>query len=199
MASSSASNFQDPFVKLFGSVARVRILRLFLFNPKKIFTEADAAARAHITGPEARRELRILGEAGCVRKLSGTPARYNADVRFPFLLPLRDMLLNAPLQGNDVYTRVRSVGTVKLVVLSGIFTDNTETHLDILIVGDRIVERKLEAAIKLLEADIGTELQFTTLTTEEFMYRQTVSDRLLRDVFDYPHKIIFDKLDIGLK
>jgi len=199
MASVSASNFQDPFVKLFGSVARVRILRLFLFNPKKIFTEADAAARAHIVGPEARRELRILGEAGCVRKLSGTPARYSADARCPFLLSLREMLLNAPLQGNDVYARVRGTGTIKLVVLSGIFTDNTETHLDLLIVGDRIHERKLQTAIQLLEADIGTELQFTALTTEEFMYRQTVSDRLLRDVFDYPHKIVFDKLDIGLK
>ena len=186
-------------MKLFGSVARVRILRLFLFNPKKIFTEADAAARAHIVGPEARRELRILGEAGCVRKLSGTPARYSADARCPFLLSLREMLLNAPLQGNDVYARVRGTGTIKLVVLSGIFTDNTETHLDLLIVGDRIHERKLQTAIQLLEADIGTELQFTALTTEEFMYRQTVSDRLLRDVFDYPHKIVFDKLDIGLK
>jgi len=197
--SSPSKSFQDPFAALFGSVARVRLLRLFLFSPKKLFTEAEAAARARIGGGEARRELHALIRAGCVRRNSGTPARYSADTHFPFLLPLRDMLLNAPLQGSDVYTRIRSCGTIKLVVLAGIFMDSQSEPLDILIVGDRLNERRLQSALKLLEADIGTELQFSALTTEDFLYRLTVSDRFLRDIFDYPHRIVFDKLDIGLK
>ena len=200
MASGSyRTNFQDPFVKLFGSVARVRLLRLFLFNSKKLFTESSIAARSRVSGSEARSELRTLVDSGCVRKVSGSPARYGADIRFPFLLQLRDMLLNAPLQGNDVYDRVKLSGTINLVVLSGIFTSSIEGHLDILIVGDRINEHRLNSAIKSLEADIGTELQFASLTTEDFVYRVTVSDRFVRDIFDYPHRIVFDKLDIGLK
>jgi len=199
MATKTSKSFQDPFAKLFGSVARVRLLRLFLFNPKKSFTEIEATSHSRIAGAGTRRELRMLIDAGFVHKSSSNPARYNAETNFPFLLPLREMLLNAPLQGNDVYARVRSSGIIKLVAISGIFVDGADGRLDILVVGDRINERRLNNALKLLEADIGTELQFSALSVSDFMYRITVSDRFIRDVFDYPHRIVFDKLNIGLK
>ena len=109
------------------------------------------------------------------------------------------MLLHAPLRGNDVYSRMRATGVIKLVILAGIFTGEFENRLDLLVVGDRINERRLRTAIKLLEADTGAEIHYASLATPDFQYRLTVSDRLLRDVFDYPHRIVFDKLDMGLK
>jgi hypothetical protein len=62
-----------------------------------------------------------------------------------------------------------------------------------------IKERTLRERIKLLESEIGKEVRYTHLSTEDFFYRLNLNDRLIRDVFDYQHKIVHDRLDIGLK
>jgi len=191
--------FRDPFGKLFGSPARVRLLRLFLFNPKESFTAAEVAARARMPISEARRELPIFTESSLIRKSQSKPPHFAVSQDFPFIPMLRQMLLSAPLRGDDVQSRLRGVGAIKFVVLSGVFTGNFDEGIDILIVGDKINERRLRGALKVFGSDIGAELRYALLTTPDFTYRLTISDRFIRDVFDYPHRIVFDKLDIGLK
>ena len=51
----------------------------------------------------------------------------------------------------------------------------------------------------MLEAEIGKEVRYAWMSTSDFFYRLNMSDRLLRDMFDYPHAIVLDRLDIGLK
>jgi len=191
--------FQDPFVKLFGSVARVRLLRLFLFSPKKVFSSSDIIGRTRVSDKDARRELHNLEDGGFIRKLNGTRTRYSMNEKFPFIVEFQQMLLSAPLHGSDVHARMKGAGTIKLIVLAGIFAGNFDGGFDMLIVGDRINERKLKTAMKNLEADVGTEIKYASLATPDFQYRMTVSDRFVRDVFDYPHRIVLDKLDIGLQ
>jgi hypothetical protein len=50
-----------------------------------------------------------------------------------------------------------------------------------------------------LESEIGRELRYTMLVSEDFLYRLNMNDKLVRDTFDYPHRIVFDRLNIGLK
>jgi hypothetical protein len=97
-----------------------------------------------------------------------------------------------------VYKRIEGVGSIKLIVMGGAFIGEREGALDLFIVGDRIDDKKLQNRLRSLEADLGKELRYTYLTAEEFFYRLNMSDKLLRDVFDYPHRIVFDRLDIGL-
>jgi hypothetical protein len=98
-----------------------------------------------------------------------------------------------------MYMRLRGTGAIKLVVVSGIFVGEWDGRLDVLIVGDRIRERTLQSRIRLLESEIGKEVRYATLTVQDFLYRLNLNDRLIRDVFDYPHRIVHDRLDIGLK
>ena len=58
-------------------------------------------------------------------------------------------------------------------------------------------ESKLKAVIRDLEAMMGIELRYAAFSTNDFMYRMSIYDRLLRDVLDYPHQIIVDKLAVG--
>jgi hypothetical protein len=69
--------------------------------------------------------------------------------------------------------------------------------VDLIVVGDRLEEKAIAAAVHMIEAEIGRELRYAAFTTEEFRYRQGVYDRLIRDAFDYRHRVILDK--IGLK
>lgn len=193
----------DPLSKLFGSTARVKLLRLFLFNPKASFTVPDMALRARITERAVRREIKLFGGIKLIERVR-RPARargmrYQLNDKFAYLGALQELLLNAPARGNDLYERIRRTGVLKLIVLSGIFIGEWEGRLDILIVGDRMEERKLRERVKRLESEIGKELRYALLSSDDFFYRLNMNDHLIRDVFDNPHRIVLDRLNIGLK
>jgi hypothetical protein len=190
----------DNLQKIFGSNARLKLLRLFLFNPQHSFTATEAAARAQIEPGETRSELANLTSSGLIRKNSrGKQTKYDVNGGFPYLLSLQNLLLNVTSRGEEVKVRLRPAGTFKLIVIGGMFMGEWEASLDLLVVGDRIKERTLKSQIRKLEAEIGKEIRYTLLGSADFLYRLNMSDKLLRDVFDFPHKIILDKFDMGLK
>jgi hypothetical protein len=65
-----------------------------------------------------------------------------------------------------------------------------------LVVGDNIKRGKLENVMKTLESEIGKELKYAYFGTEDFKYRLSMCDKLIRDILDYPHKKILNKLGI---
>jgi multisubunit Na+/H+ antiporter MnhG subunit len=190
----------DALQKLFGSGARVKLLRLFLFNPKQSFTIADAAARARVSEAEARAEVALFERIGLIEKgKRGNGIRYVLSGSFEYVAALQNLLLNAPERSKDIYTRVRDAGGIKFLSISGIFLGDWDGRLDLFIVGDRMNERKLKDRIRGLESELGKEIRYARLSTEDFLYRLNMNDKLVRDVLDYPHTIIVDKLNIGLK
>ncbi|TAL57606.1 MAG: hypothetical protein EPN84_13575 [Legionella sp.] len=191
----------DPLARLFGSPARVKLLRLFLFNDDLTFLAADAAFRARLSKDATRKELTQLVAAGIVRKKTGKgPLGYTADKRFPHFDALKVFLrTTTDVSDTAIVTSLKKAGTVRLVVLSGLFTGALESKVDVLIVGDRMEEKPLASAIHVLEAELGRELRYACFSSEQFKYRLGVYDRLLRDVFDYPNRIIIDKIGLAAK
>ena len=195
-----ASNGTDTLSKLFGSAARVRLLRLFLYNPRLSIAAADAAARARVRPAETRRELALFVRLGLLEKHPRRgQVRYTLASNSPYTAALQNLLLNTPAQAAHMHERLRSAGAIKCIVVSGIFMNEWEGSVDLLVVGDRLKERTLREKVKLLEAEVGKEVRYATLATQDFLYRLNMNDRLVRDVFDYPHRVVYDRLDIGLK
>ncbi len=190
----------DPLLKLFSSAARVKLLRLFLFNPRASYTVPDAARRARVTTTEARREVVMFESINLVRRaVRAGSVRFTTNTEFTHLAALQNLLLNAPARGGDIMGRLRGLGLVKLVVLSGVFLSEWDGQIDLLIVGEKLKVRQIQEQIKRLESEIGKELRYTVLSNADFIYRLNMNDKLLRDTFDYPHKILVDKLNLGLK
>lgn len=189
----------DPLARLFGSGARLKLLRLFLFNDDMAFTLTDAAFRAKTPKDAARKELATLVAAGVLKKRSAQGgALFSASRRFPYYEPLRSFMRETTSVGDtDIINTLRKAGTLRLVTLSGLFTGAIETKVDLLVVGDKLDDRALEAGVRTLEAELGRELCFAAFSTEDFRYRVGVYDRLIRDVFDYPNRTILDR--IGMK
>jgi hypothetical protein len=190
----------DTLVKLFGSSARVKVLRLFLFNPEVPLTIEEVARRARVHKPLARREVNLLYSIGALVRLKRkrTPT-YTLNLEFVYLAALKNLILNAPVRGRQIAEELENTGAIKLIVISGVFMGVGESSLDLFIVGDRVNDQKLHKRLQSLEAEIGKELRYSLLSSEEFFYRLNMSDRLIRDVFDYPHRVVYDRLDIGLK
>lgn len=191
----------DTLAKLFGSAARVKLLRLFLFNPRQHISAAEAAAHARVEPTVARREITAFCTMGLVKRggRRGKVSRYSIDPDFRYLAALQGLLLNAPVRTDDIQQRLRSTGAVKLIVMAGIFVGDWDGRLDLLVVGDRLNDRVLRGRIRGLESELGKEVRYASMATQDFFYRLNMSDKLIRDVLDYPHAIAFDRLNIGLK
>ena len=91
------------------------------------------------------------------------------------------------------------MGQIRLVILSGLFVDEYDGRVDWLIVVDKLNDARLKTVIRALEAEIGKELKYVALTSEEFKYRLGIYDKLVRDVIDYPHTVALDRLHIELR
>lgn len=186
----------DPLAKLFGSAARVKLLRLFLFNEESLITADDAASRAKVSKAAARKELNLLASIGLLKKRTATtPASYVADPRFQHYEPLKAFLrTSAVMPDARIASSLKRAGSVRLVALSGLFTGVVESKVDLLVVGDRISEKAIATVVRNLEAELGRELRYAAFSTPDFRYRVGVYDRLVRDVFDYPHRLVLDKI-----
>jgi hypothetical protein len=201
----------DNLSKLFGSAGKVKIMRLFLFNPGTFFETAEAGRRAGVQSDSARKVLNSLLKAGLVKKKTvSKPTKskkgkktkkvqgWLLDESYAFIQPLRNLLLPTDaLSDSHIEKKFRRTGKVKLLVISGAFLNNDETRVDVMIVADNIKANALSAIVKDMEAHIGKELRYAVLDTNEFLYRMNIRDKLVRDVFDYPHRIIFDKIGLS--
>lgn len=201
----------DTLSKLFGSSARVKLMKLFLCNPADPFEKIELEKRAKITSAAAQKELRLLQNLGFLKKKSffkegkllkngkiGKKKRVSGFIlnpNFEYISSLHRLLItSAPLQTTDVAKRFTKAGNVKLIVLSGVFVEDPDGRIDALLIGDRLKKGQLKSIISVIESEIGHQLRYAVFSTKDFKYRLSVCDRLIRDVFDYPHEIIVDKL-----
>lgn len=195
----------DPLVVLFGSIARVKLLRFFLFNPGGAFSFEDVAKRAKLVRRTARTELNALERAGVIYRKqifeTGTNGRkrriagYTLNANFPLLAPLRQFFFaTAPINHKTILKYLRKAGTYDFVAAAGAFAGDFDRRIDILIVSKRAPAGKVEQAIRALEAELGIEVKYAFLNTDEFIYRVGMRDKLVRDVFDYQHEVLVDKL-----
>jgi hypothetical protein len=192
----------DALDKLFGSPDRVKILRLFMLNSEEVFTLNDVAKRSKVSMASARREMVNLEGSGFLKEKPSSTSRYKKhwqlDSRFTLLRPLRTLLLSAtPVRGTDILQLVRSAGRIKLIIASGVFIGEESSRVDLLIVGDHVRKSRIESAIKKMEAEIGKELSYATIATDDFTYRLNAYDKFIRDILDFPHQTIIDKLGVA--
>lgn len=196
--------------QLFESPAKVRLLKLFLRNQKSKFTMSEARARAQLDVRSAESALEKLRGAGVLKNygrrapiVRGKKGRlektYFINPAFVFFEELRNLVLkSSPASKTRIVKRVKGLGRIKLLVLSGIFMrpDRELSRTDMLVVGDDISAKRFENFLKQLEAEAGCEIQYSLLTSDEFHYRYELLDRFLRDILERPHEMLINKLGV---
>lgn len=181
--------------KILGSSARVKVMRLFFLNPKKVFASVEVAKRARISSDSARRELKLLNSISFLKKRSGG---YLFNPLFKYAHEFEYLLVGSDsLDRESVVASFKKIGKLKLLVLSGVFIKNKETRVDLLIVGDKIKKSRAEEEIAKLEAEVGTEITYALFDTKEFTYRINMYDKLIRDVLDFPHEVVFQAKELS--
>jgi hypothetical protein len=196
--------------KLFGSPARVKLLRLFVFNPDRILDRDIISDLARVTPDTASKELLGLARTGLiVRKTfykegvrpGGKPVKKRKAIgwvlnqQYLHLTALRTFLRETlTVSYADVRKRLKAAGSIRLLVLSGFLIGAKDASLDILIVGNKLNEQEIKAAVRSLEAEFGVELRYSVLSIEDYLFRRRVRDRMVRDVMDFPHEALIDQI-----
>ena len=177
-----------------GGQARVRLLRLFLLNPNTKFVAKEISLKSGVKGVKLRKELLALQKIKFIRRQNDF---LRLSTSFEFLGPLKNLLLaTEPFRDDEIISRFKNGGRIKLLIVSGIFTQDRESRVDILLVGDNLKRGKIEHSLRNMESEVGKELAYAIFDTKEFKYRMEVYDKFIRDIIDYPHKILLDKIGI---
>ena len=200
--------------KLFGSAARVKILRLFLFNPENIFDKKEICKRSKLQPHTVRKEVALVERIGLIKRRSffkeGEQKQsrrkkivkkrvqgWVLDDMFLYREPLQLFLLKtATLENDYILRKLRSAGKLKVVIVAGVFIQDWDSRVDLLVVGDNLKKSKLEGVIKDIEAEMGMELRYAVFSTKDFKYRLGMRDRLMRDILDYPHHKLLNHLNV---
>lgn len=193
----------DILAKMFGGVARVKIMRLFLLNPEQGFETATVAERSRLSSSVSRQTVNQLSAMSLVKKKSfikeTTDGRtgkikkkrvqgWFLNSEFPYIKEMKALLVEGDFfKHDDLVKRFRPAGRIHLLVVSGVFIQQSDSRLDVLVVGDNISKKYVQKTIAVLESELGKELAYAVFDSADFKYRVSMYDKLLRDMFDFPH------------
>lgn len=176
-----------PLERLFGSRTRMKLLALFTNGVRRPYYVRELTRLTKERVNSIRREVENLRRIGLLSThLRKGKKYYVVNPKFPLLEELSKLTSKVaePLQ-DRLFDGIRRVGSVKLVLLSGFFTQSPKAPTDLLIVGD-VREPALASFIREIEEELGREINYTVMSFTEFEYRRNMHDNFLREV--YAHK-----------
>lgn len=200
--------------RLFGGAAKVKLIKLFLFNPDAAFDCSRAAERAKVSVGVARSEIDNLHKIGFLkprtfikevrkqknRQLQTVRKKTNGwtlDPKFPYIEALKSFLSHInPFKHKDIVEKISRAGKIQALIISGIFIKDPDSRVDLLVVGDGLKQSRMDSVISTIESEIGKEIRYAVFETSEFNYRYSMFDKLIRDILDYPHEKIINRIGL---
>jgi len=187
------------FDNLFNSESKARIIKLFIYNSENAVSAKDVALRLNLGPRSVQKPIQELVESGLLRSKTtkGTKLFY-VDQRCYFFKDLRTLVLKfAPVSFDKLTEDIKKIGSIKVVILGGVFLNTEKFRVDIFIVADKIKEGLFRKFLDNLEAEVGKEVTYATMSTKEFKYRMDMFDRFVRDILEFPHEKLINKLKIS--
>ncbi|MEN9604645.1 MAG: hypothetical protein RJB39_330 [Candidatus Parcubacteria bacterium] len=200
--------------QLFGGSSKMKLWKVFFLNTTKEFTLKQLSSLTRLRNDKLIPDLRDLMRQGVVvanKKLvlienlrKENHIVYKANSAFPLLSPLIETILAAvPRSAERVLEHVQSLPRLKTVLLSGFFTSKlgmaavpfstTQSPIDMLLIFEKIPSQ-VNTVLGELERNLGRELRYVALDQEDFKYRHSIGDKLIRDVLDFEHIIVMDRM-----
>jgi len=187
--------------KLFGSNSRVKLLKLFLLHPEEKYYIRQISRNLKLQLNSVRRELENLEKFGLLDSFQAKDMEddhnsndsesskhekkyYKADKSFVLFDEIKNLIIKAQvLYEKDFIEKIKKIGNIKLLILTGIFSNLSASPVDMLVVG-KLNKIKLTRIIKELEHELGRELNYTFMEPKEFKYRRDMTDVFLYQILE---------------
>ena len=178
-----------PLEKLFGSKTRAKLLSLFFENPDKSYYVREITRVIGEQINSVRRELTNLNTLGLVKvETYENKVYYSANSRHPFARPMMEIFskrvnavvdMDVPRVSWEEYIRPVK-NTLKALVVTNRLPG--QEGVDLLIIGDDRV-KKLTHWAEVIEKKQGKPLNYVILSREDYLYRKSVKDKFITEVF----------------
>lgn len=181
--------------QLFGSKTRVRLLHIFLHNTEKKFFVRELTRKLKQPINSIRTELENLESLGLLRAEKENNKKYFCiDPSFPLYPELKNLMLKSYLLVNKQFVRkLKSIGQISYLTLTGFFTGVKDVRTDVLIVG-KINRKKLSLLIKDMQNEFAHAIRFTVMSKREYMYRNDLTDKFLYDILEHRRIVLIDNI-----
>lgn len=170
---------------LITSKTRVKLLNIFLTNPQEMLHVRECVRR---TGEEinaVRRELLFLEKKGVFNKEPrANRVYYSLSKDYPFYYDLLKIGAKTIGLGGEIIKNRAKIGKVKYAMFSGKFVrriKDSPEEVDLIIVGT-IVLPELAILVRNEENRLGTEINYTAMTEDEFKFRKQRNDPFLMSI-----------------
>lgn len=208
------------FEQLFGSKTRVKLLGLFFENPNRSFYVREITRKIDEQINSVRRELsNLLGIGIITSDANNNRLYYEVNQEYEHYKPLAAIFGGKPLQEtveepakegaktakkapakpkadvsaeHPISKGLRATGHIDLALLTGQFTRDELSGVDILVVGD-VNHAKINRFMAELEKSEGKELRYTVMPLDNYHYRMQINDRFINDVLDSKKQVIINQ------
>lgn len=191
--------------KLFGSQARVKLLKIFVLNQDEKFYLRQLSRDLKMQVNSIRRELENLQSFGLLscdentveleeRDRGKTEKKYyHVNQDFVLFPELKALMVKSQVLSNNVFVeKIRANCSPKVFILSGSLVSNPKSQTDILLVG-RFNRDKLIPLINELEEDLGRELNYTIMDYREYSYRVDIADFFVYNIIHGKKIVVTDE------
>jgi predicted nucleotidyltransferase len=176
---------------LIRSKIRQKIIRLFLFNPKREFSIPEIASAVQTTPATAHRELRKLLEIDLVNfKKKGNLGIFNLNPYNYFLKEIRGIMKKSFGIEDDIKNALVEIDGIVFAFLFGSYVKGhfkTNSGIDLYIIGE-VAEDKIQSAISPIKKFIGRDVHYHIASPKEF--RSKRDKALIKKISRSSHLLI---------
>ncbi len=180
--------------RLFTSNTRIKLLRVFVRNPKEEYFIRELTRKLDEQINSIRRELDNLKKFGFLRSRTKLRKKYYfINKNFILFEELKSIILKAESAIKSIAKDVAKMGEVKLLALTGQFVEKPSESVDLLLVGNVNKEK----FAKYLNTELRTKrpVKFTIMTEDDFKYRLNCNDKFIKDIIsDENNQLLIDKI-----
>lgn len=211
--------------QLFGSKTRVKLLQLFFENPNRSFYVREITRKIEEQINSVRRELANLLSIGIIgSEANNNRLYYEVNQKYEYYPPLAMIFgglpreavakadAKAPTKAKSAAPKpvadvapehpmakgLRTTGHIDLALLTGQFTRDESSGIDLLAVGD-INSSKMAKFVEELEKSENKEIRYTVMTLSGYKYRVQIKDRFISKVLEAKKQIIISSPELAVE
>lgn len=171
--------------KLFSSKTRVKILKLFLFNPEDSFYQRQISSLIHQPIRGVQREVEKLQSIGLIERLpQGNRVYYRVNKKCPIFEYLKLIFFKSVGIAEVLKRNLKKKNNIKIAFIFGSYAKGLESSIsdiDLMVIGS-ITSRELSGILSIPKKELSREINYVVFPLPEFRKKIQNKDHFLNAV-----------------
>ena len=186
----------EIFSQLFESRVKARLIKFFMLNDKREYSQQEVVQKNKMSSVQITKELNRFEKMKMIIVRTKKGKRFfQTNTGFIFYPELKNLVVKSNTMPEcRSLSQIKNLGKVRLALISGVFLNYPKGRADLLLVGDEMSRAKLKHLLENLEAEVGKEINYSFMSSDEFKYRTDMLDKFIMEFLEGPYEEIICKV-----